>query len=176
MTLNELVKLTMLWTTGPSPLLCIQKYNDFVISNDSVSRQWRPWLDCIDAQAGLGLHCWPKNTFSYGLTHIISKLTHCILNRLSHNIYFNFRYVRLWDLHIPAEKWLNYLQTVETLIRCRILRHLIWVCIVCQVPFYESPDYNELKENGQQKNTCTRNKKIYLTLAMLNKLRCHTHS
>ena len=46
-----------------------------------------------------------------------------------------FRYVRLWDLYIPREKWLNYLQTVETLIRCRILRHLIWVCTVCQLPF-----------------------------------------
>ena len=30
---------------------------------------------------------------------------------------FNSRYVRLLDLHIPTEKWLNYLQTVETLIR-----------------------------------------------------------
>ena len=29
---------------------------------------------------------------------------------------FNFRYVRLCDLDIPTEKWLNYLPTVETLI------------------------------------------------------------
>ena len=33
---------------------------------------------------------------------------------------FNFRYVRLWDLDIPREKWLNYLRTVETLIRRQI--------------------------------------------------------
>ena len=33
------------------------------------------------------------------------------------------------------EKWLNYLQTVETLIRCHILRHLIRVSTVCQLPF-----------------------------------------
>ena len=33
---------------------------------------------------------------------------------------------------------------METLIRCRILRHLIWVCTVCQLPFYGSPDYNGL--------------------------------
>ena len=75
-------------------------------------------------------------------------LSHCILNRPSHSIYeesnFNFRYVRLWDLHIPTEKWLNYLQTVETLIRRRVLRRLIWVCTVCQLPFYGSPDYNGL--------------------------------
>ena len=47
-------------------------------------------------------------------------------------------------LLIPSEKWLNYLQTVETLIRCHILWHLIWVCTVCQLPFYGSPDYNGL--------------------------------
>ena len=35
---------------------------------------------------------------------------------------FNFRYARLWDLDldVPKEKWQNYSQTVETLIRCRI--------------------------------------------------------
>ena len=58
---------------------------------------------------------------------------------------FNFGEVRLWDLHIPREKWLNYLQTVETLIRCRRMWHLIWVCTVCQVPFYRYPDYNGLR-------------------------------
>ena len=57
---------------------------------------------------------------------------------------FNFRYARLGDLHIPREKWINYLQTVETLIRRRVLRRLIWVCTVCQIPFYGSPDYNGL--------------------------------
>ena len=78
----------------------------------------------------------------------LSPLTHCILNRLSHTILeesnFNFRYVQLWDLHIPREKWLNYLQTAETLIRRRVLRRLIWVCTVYQLPFYGSPDYNAL--------------------------------
>ena len=38
---------------------------------------------------------------------------------------FDFRYVRLYDIDIPKEKWLNYLQTVETLIRSRVLRRLI---------------------------------------------------
>ena len=40
-------------------------------------------------------------------------------------------YVRLYDVDITKEKWLNYLQTVETLIKIRILRRLIWVCTVC---------------------------------------------
>ena len=34
---------------------------------------------------------------------------------------------------------------METLIRRRVLRRLIWVCTVCQLPFYGSPDYNGLK-------------------------------
>ena len=37
---------------------------------------------------------------------------------------------------------LNDLQTEQTQIRCRRMRHLIWVCTVCQLPFYGSPDYN----------------------------------
>ena len=45
---------------------------------------------------------------------------------------FDFRYVRPCDLDIPREKWLNCLQTVETLIRGHILWPLIWVCTVCQ--------------------------------------------
>ena len=31
-----------------------------------------------------------------------------------------FSYVRVCDLDVPREKWLNFLQTVETLIRCHI--------------------------------------------------------
>ena len=38
----------------------------------------------------------------------------------------------------------------ETLIRRRMLRRLIWVCIVCQIPFKGSPDYNELSIHIQQ--------------------------
>ena len=39
-----------------------------VISNDSVSGQWRPWSDCADAQSDLGLGCpyIPENTISHG--------------------------------------------------------------------------------------------------------------
>ena len=34
---------------------------------------------------------------------------------------FDIRYVRLCDFDIPGEKWLNYLQTVETLISLIVL-------------------------------------------------------
>ena len=66
---------------------------------------------------------------------------HSYLNtpRILEESNFNFRYVRLWDLHISREKWLNYLQTVDTLIRCQIQGHLIWVCTVCQLSIYGSP-------------------------------------
>ena len=30
---------------------------------------------------------------------------------------FKLRYVKLFDVGIPTEKWLNYLQTAETLIK-----------------------------------------------------------
>ena len=46
---------------------------------------------------------------------------------------FNSRYVKLCDLDIPREKWLNYLQTVENLIRCYTAQCRVWVCIVCQL-------------------------------------------
>ena len=49
---------------------------------------------------------------------VIGTLTHCRLNELPQTIYCkilfcNFRYVRLCDLDIPREKWLNHLQTVK---------------------------------------------------------------
>ena len=49
-------------------------------------------------------------------------------------------YVFRYSWRILAESW-NYLQTVETLNRRCILRRLIWVCTVCQLPFGWSPDY-----------------------------------
>ena len=44
------------------------------------------------------------------------------------------------DLDINRDKCLNYMQTWETLIRCRIMRRLILVFTVCQLPFGWSPD------------------------------------
>ena len=38
----------------------------------------------------------------------------------------------LVHLDIPREKELNYLQTVKT----RRMERLIWVCTVCQLPFW----------------------------------------
>ena len=44
-----------------------------VVSNDSGSGQWRPWSDCADAQADLGLRCphMPEDMFSHGTVRLI---------------------------------------------------------------------------------------------------------
>ena len=73
-------------------------------------------------------------------TVVGTALTHYILNRFSHTIYWKSPISILgksdYKVYIFLEKkGLNYLQTVETLIRRHILRHLIWVCTVCQLPF-----------------------------------------
>ena len=49
------------------PGLCYP-FIHFVISKDSVNGQWRPWSDCADAQADLGLRCphMPEYTFLHG--------------------------------------------------------------------------------------------------------------
>ena len=39
-----------------------------VVSNDFVHRQQKPWSECADAQADMGLHCahMAKDMFSHG--------------------------------------------------------------------------------------------------------------
>ena len=90
-----------------------------------------------------------KSTLTGAMSIGKQDLTHCILNRLSRTIYWKSPISILgtssYEIYIfLREKWLNYLQTVETLIRCHVLWCLIWVCTVCQLPFYGSPDYNGL--------------------------------
>ena len=47
-----------------------------IVSSESVSGQWKPWLDCADAQADLGLRCphMPKNTFYHGAANIVKPI------------------------------------------------------------------------------------------------------
>ena len=49
-----------------------------VVSSNSVNGQWRPWSDCADAQADLGLRCpyMPTNTFLHGMANSISWEKH----------------------------------------------------------------------------------------------------
>ena len=119
------------------------------------------WSDCADALAYLNSH-WThmsEGTFSHvvaqfnmyklwvaavshNLAHVSDQLTNYPVNplwtewTLPHYILesfnFVFKYVRLCDLDIPGENWSNYLQTMETQIRCRVLWRLTWVCTVCQ--------------------------------------------
>ena len=91
---------------------------------------------------------WDWTSLKTCRTSLLSLLLiHCRLNILSHTVYWKSLISILgmsgYEIYIFLEKkWLNYLQTVETLIRFCILRRLIWVCTVCQLPFYGSPDYN----------------------------------
>ena len=64
---NELVKLMMLWTTGPwsssrdilsDQELC-SNLSYSTVPSDSISRQWRSWSGCKDVQADLGF-CYPQ--------------------------------------------------------------------------------------------------------------------
>ena len=68
---------------------------------------------------------------------------------------FDFRYVRLYDVDILKEKWLNYLQTVET---------LIWVCIFCQLPIQGSLDYSGLMLSMLSKISADSQLEIFLLL------------
>ena len=48
-----------------------------VVSNDSVSGHWRPWSDCMNAQADLGPRCphMPEETFSHIAAHMYLLFT-----------------------------------------------------------------------------------------------------
>ena len=85
------------------------------------------------------------------------RITHCRLNEVPHTLNWKSPISILgmsgsvmlenyidYILDIPGEKWPDCLQTVKTLIRCHILWHLIWVCTVCQLLFWGSPDFNGL--------------------------------
>ena len=55
--------------------LCIwSPFMQIVLSYDSVSGQWRLWLDCVESQANLGLRCshMTEDTFSHGAAHFTS--------------------------------------------------------------------------------------------------------
>ena len=75
----------------------------------------------------------------------VSTLTHYILNRLSHAIYWKSPISVLgisgYTIKIFLDKNGQTINKLKTLIRHRRMR-LLWVCTVCQIPFYGSPDYN----------------------------------
>ena len=49
-------------------VISVFTFRSYILFNDSVSGQWRPWSDCTDGQADLGLHClhMPKDMFLHG--------------------------------------------------------------------------------------------------------------
>ena len=120
-----------------------------VVSNYSVSGQWRPWSDCADAQSDLGLRCphVPEDTFSYGAAQLKIRdfwnSSNFSSNFVVSGVYKCYRiYSKYWDtlkiLIIVCPKMptcchcvynlLDAWQTVlgmKALIRRRILRRLL---------------------------------------------------
>ena len=80
---------------------------------------------------------------------IFLVLTHCILNRLSYTIYWKSPIsiigISGYEIYTFLEKKAKLFANSGDRIRHRVLWCLIWVCTVCQLPFYGSPDYNGLK-------------------------------
>ena len=98
----------------------------------------------------LDLHVKPGTLFSLRDKRLfeISEVEMNSPNYILEDSNFDFRYVRLcmWFKYSSRKKWFNYLQIVETLIRRSALWRLIWVCTVCQLPFWGSPNYNSLSK------------------------------
>ena len=113
-----------------------------VLCNDSVSGQWRPWTDFMDAQADLSLHSlhMPKDKFfSYGTAHHKfffsfkrAELTRILLNNLICHTHFwlSANQITSYNVFVQIHK-LNDKQ-------CRswsdgfFRSHLIWIYTVCK--------------------------------------------
>ena len=108
-------------------LLTVQRWGPEVqIHHFTVTRvfyDWQSFNEFVSGQKGLV----PKRFRGCKLKDWINSLT-LYTGRV------DFRYVRLYHIDIPKEKWLNYLQIMETFIGRCDLRPLICVCTVCQLP------------------------------------------
>ena len=79
-----------------------------VVFKDSVSGQWRPCSDCVDAQADLGTSClhMPEDMFLHGTTHFTLWVTYVQQSLLLEEpIHTNF--VIQWTLVISNSKGLH---------------------------------------------------------------------
>ena len=92
----------------------------------------------------VGSMCDPRYFF-FCQTYWVPSITEWTFdpNYILEEFNFNFRYVLLWDLHTLREKWLNYLQTVETQIRRRVWSR---PALFANYPLYGSPDYYGLND------------------------------
>ena len=94
LTTNKLVKLTMLWTTGPR-LACVFMQSNLSILRlstyttlfiDSISGKRRPWSACANAQADLGLRC-PQIAFRCFscIAHHIFTGKYCLIYQVTYS-------------------------------------------------------------------------------------------
>ena len=123
------------------------------------------------AASELGLHCLPFTLLWVSQLQWVNALlrmsfTKSVLmfstvsnkNMKKKNFFiFIFLFSFLWGISIDPRKegwtvkstmtvllFLSWMQMVETLIGHQVLQHLSWVCTVCHLPFYGSPNYNGL--------------------------------
>ena len=98
------------------------------------------WEVLVDGLLQLNGICWLLSLLGLLWLKLTLSTEQIPLHYILEESNFDFRYVRLCDLDISREKWLNHLQIVETLKRWCFLQHLSWVCTVCQLPFCGFPD------------------------------------
>ena len=119
-----------------------------VVSNDSVSGQWRPWSDCASAQSDQGLHCphLSESSFSHG-PKWLSLLWYCFVLLFYYFIppslslfqfLVNSAFAKYYDtnkikLH-HGKKALSYMKTTKFEIRLHIRSLWTWSFF----PFTES--------------------------------------
>ena len=124
-----------------------------ILIEHSVSKQWRIWSDAVSAASDLGLRCLPMSHKKDARRILVKSRrdqtrnqtdTHAYFNpfnpnRFSHNYQLDKSIVVLrvigGIIHFYSNRNRTFCKRiVETLIRRRVLRRLVWVCTICLCP------------------------------------------
>ena len=112
----------------PAHLELCSLFIQSLISNDSVSGQWRLWSDCTDAQSNQGLLCphMPGDTFSHAKYHtgLYSPFIDGVVS-----IYSVSRQRRRWSDWLPFFAWHGIWLPVQMYKKCWHMGTLI--CVLC---------------------------------------------
>ena len=73
----------------------------YVVSSASFSGQWRPWSDCADAQADLGLRCphmpeYVRPIYSSPMADTYCSMAHTGWHDPKDHIYIKWRWSQIW--------------------------------------------------------------------------------
>ena len=119
-------------------------YSPFIqseVSNKSVSGQWRPWSDCADAQADLGLRClhMPK-MFPHGTAHVVLILLDFLVLWVSWAYALHVNEIRL--MHC----WWAYVFNYEA--RTRSVKWKLLLSFLCSVLHFQMILYSDYCETA----------------------------